>query len=84
MSVRIERKGGVPKPTNLQDLQFTLYFIVILVLFEPLLEMINLGRLQYFGLGGILDAPETPVYQTLDFAGIFLAFLLQRLLLVMH
>ena len=84
MSMRKEWKGGVPKPTNLHDLQLTLHFIVIAVLFDPLLEMINLGGLQHFGLGGFLEALETLVYQTLDFAGILLAFLLQRLLLGMY
>jgi hypothetical protein len=66
------------KPTNFHNLQLTLHFVIIAVLFEPLLEVIDIGGLQCFTSGETPEMLKKSVHQTLDFAGILLALLLQR------
>jgi len=46
------------RPTNFHDLQLTLHFVVVAVLFEFLFEVINLGGLQCFALGNISKTLE--------------------------
>lgn len=75
------RKESAVKPTNFHNLQLTLHLVVIAVLFELLLEVIDLSGLQCFTSGGATETLRIFIYQTMDFAGILLAFLLQRLLL---
>jgi len=81
---KVACKRRVVKTTNFHDLQLALHLIVVAVLFELLFEVIDLGGLQRFVSGGTLKTSRVFVHQTLNFAGIVLAFLLQRLLLDVH
>lgn len=78
------RKESAIESTNFHDLQFTLHLVVVAVLFEPLLEVVDLGGLKYCASGGDPENLNVSIYQSMNFTGILLAFLLQRLLVGMY